>query len=89
MNDPGLPPGTETAGRIAALISKHFDLIPDQIDGDFIAEEVIDSADFIELFLLLETEFGIEIRAEDLVLDNFRSCHAIAAFVRAKRSPTS
>lgn len=87
MPDTGSPALPERTRQIAALMARHFDLVTDDLGGNLIADEVIDSADFMDLFSLLEAEFDIAIQQEDLTLDNFSSCAAIAAFTLAKRAP--
>lgn len=63
-------------------------LVPTEyVHADFVDAGVIDSADFMELFALLEQEFGIAIDASDLALENFRTIDRITAFVEAKRVP--
>jgi acyl carrier protein len=52
-----------------------------------IAEQVIDSLGLLRVVARLESEFGIEIRDEDVVASNFGSIAQIADFVA--RAPGS
>jgi acyl carrier protein len=45
----------------------------------------IDSTGILDLILVLEEEFGIEIGDEEVIPDNFESIDRIAAFVDSKR----
>jgi len=69
--------------RVAAILSDRL-----QIDAgasvDLFSGAGLDSLGLVELLLGLEEEFGIDISADDLELDRFRSISAIAAFVVAK-----
>ena len=70
--------------RVAAILADRL-----QIDGladeaDLFASGGLDSLGLVELLLGLEEEFGIDISAEDLELDRFRSITSIASFVCSK-----
>jgi acyl carrier protein len=51
------------------------------VDTDLIEQGVIDSMSLLRLVTFLEEQFGIEVRDEDLVPENFRSLTAINAFI--------
>jgi acyl carrier protein len=70
--------------RIRDLLLNSLLVPADHLDSDLVATGVIDSADFMALFMLLEREFGIEIQAGDLVLENFRTIARMTSFVRSK-----
>jgi acyl carrier protein len=62
-------------------------LVPAEcINMDLVESGVIDSAGFMELFFLLEREFGVEVKAVDLELENFRSVTRMTEFVLCKRA---
>jgi acyl carrier protein len=47
--------------------------------------DIVDSLEIVTLVSLIEEEFGIEIRSEDLTLDNFATIASIARFVETRR----
>lgn len=64
-------------------------LDPPDSTTDLIDGGLIDSVGFMELFLLLEDEFGIQIELDDLDLDHFRSVDRLASFVIEKQNGTA
>ncbi|MDR3509381.1 MAG: acyl carrier protein [Caulobacteraceae bacterium] len=71
-------------GVVRQLLLTRLLLSADQLESDLVEDGIIDSADFMDLFLLLEETFGIVIAAEDLILENFRSADQISGFVARK-----
>lgn len=71
--------------RIRFLLETDLLVPAECIDMDLVESGVIDSVGFMELFFLLEREFGVEVKAVDLVLDNFRSVTRMTDFVLCKR----
>jgi acyl carrier protein len=70
--------------RIRQLLQDSL-LVPSECLGvDLVENGVIDSADFMELFLFIEEAFGIQVEAADLVLENFRTVDQMTAFVLSK-----
>ncbi len=54
-------------------------------DGDsFIENNVVDSTGILELQLFVERAFGIEVRDEEVVPDNFDSVSKLAGYIRRK-----
>lgn len=51
-------------------------------------EQGFTSLMFVELILMLEEEFGIEIRDEDLTPDHFSSIRKIAEYMQSRITPT-
>jgi acyl carrier protein len=47
---------------------------------------VLDSLDMLRLVSLIEEKLGVQVRDEDLVLDNFGSIERITGFVDSRRS---
>lgn len=47
---------------------------------------LVDSAGIFELVSFLESEFGIEVRDEEIAPENFETVGSIAAFVGSKRA---
>lgn len=54
-------------------------------DLPLIENHVVDSLGLLRLVTTIESEFGIEIRGEDVVVANFGSIARIAAFVQEVR----
>jgi methoxymalonate biosynthesis acyl carrier protein len=73
---------TALEARIAALLSERMAREVPSADTDLIAAGAMDSTAFVELLHLLEEEFGLLFRLEDLDIDHFRSISRIAAVVR-------
>jgi acyl carrier protein len=74
----------EVGCRVAAILSRRLQIDPASEESDLFAGAGLDSLGLVELLLGLEEEFGIDISAEDLELDRFRSISAIASFVCSK-----
>ena len=70
--------------RVAAILSDRLSIDPDSDDADLFTGAGLDSLGLVELLLGLEEEFGIDVSADDLELDRFRSINAIATFVCSK-----
>ncbi len=47
-----------------------------------IEEGIVDSVGILQLVGFIERTFGITVRPEDLVLDNFQSLNSMAALIR-------
>ena len=54
-------------------------------DLPLIENHIVDSLGLLRLVTTIESEFGIEIRGEDVVVANFGSIARIAAFVQQVR----
>ncbi|AJE03468.1 acyl carrier protein [Geobacter pickeringii] len=53
-------------------------------DTSFVEEGLVDSTGILELVAFVENEFGIEVRDEELVPENFDSIANIVAFLNSK-----
>jgi acyl carrier protein len=63
---------------------KFEDMTPDDIGDDqplFAGGLGLDSIDALEIVVMLESEFGIQVKNETSARDNFKSISAIADFV--------
>jgi acyl carrier protein len=62
---------------------------PEDLTGavDLIEQHVLDSLAVVELSVLLEQWYGVEVSPSEMVYDNFHSIDAIAAYVARKRRP--
>jgi acyl carrier protein len=54
-------------------------------DEDLITQGNIDSVGLMQLVSFIESEFGITITDDDLVIDNFRTLRSIEDFILRKR----
>ncbi len=54
-------------------------------DEDLLATDILDSLMIVELVSFLETRFGIQVRDDDLLPENFKTVNEIVAFVERKR----
>ncbi|AND67926.1 hypothetical protein ATSB10_04720 [Dyella thiooxydans] len=55
-------------------------------DASLLEKGVIDSTGVLELAMFLETQFGISVRADDLLPQNFDSVDSMAGFVHRATS---
>ena len=55
-------------------------------EEDLLTAGTIDSVSLMELVTALESEFGVELEDDDLVMDNFRSVESIENLVELKRA---
>lgn len=53
-------------------------------DASFLEEEVIDSTGIMELVLFVEDNFGIAVKDEEIVPENFDSVNQLAAYIARK-----
>ncbi len=73
--------------RIRQFIVKNLyytedDFIAD--DASFLETGVVDSMGVMELVAFVQSEFGVEVAQEEVVVDNFDSIRKLANFVRKK-----
>jgi acyl carrier protein len=73
--------------RIAQLLLSELHLDVASSDTDLLEAGVLDSALIIEIFLLIEEHFGLQIAIEDLELDDLRSIQRISQLVSSRSSP--
>jgi acyl carrier protein len=74
------------AARIANRLRDVLFLDIQDSNYDLVNAEVIDSSGFLELFALLEKEFGISVGLEDMDVNNFRTIENMASFVINKQN---
>lgn len=84
MTDDRTPTAETIRDRIRHLLGNNLLIPSEKMDIDLVENGVVDSADFMSLFLLIENEFGIVVEAADLVFDNFRTTDRMTAFVMSK-----
>ena len=62
--------------------------VPEEVTDDrhLIQSGNVDSLGIFELIAMLEREYRIEVRDDELVLDHFETVSAIADFVRSKQA---
>lgn len=67
------------------LFSSDPDELPDE--ASLLDRGIIDSTGVLELVLFLEESFGLQVKASEMLPQNFDSVNAITAFVERARSP--
>jgi acyl carrier protein len=76
--------------QIRRFLTQHFLFGDDRIqlddDASLLEAGVIDSTGILELTMLVQETFGIQVRDEEIVPENFDSVRRIAAYVTAKRT---
>ena len=73
--------------KIRDFIFKSLYFVEDETlesDTSFLEQGIIDSRGAMELVSYVETEFGIEVKMADVVVDNFDSIQKLAGYVRRK-----
>lgn len=71
--------------KIRNLINKHFPSLPECLGiSDLLRENGFTSLMFVELILLLESEFGIEVLDEEIGPGRFATVERIAEYVQCK-----
>ena len=75
---------TVVQDRISKLISEGIHIEVPSVGTDLFDAGLLDSLAFVELLLILEREFGIQISIEELEIDRFRSIERIAEFVSSR-----
>ncbi len=54
-------------------------------DVDLLQEHILDSFSIVQLALFVQERFGIELEAEDLVLENLSTLSSVMALIGKKR----
>jgi acyl carrier protein len=76
--------------QIRSLLTQRFlfgdDRFPWDDDASLLDAGVIDSTGILELTMLVEETFGIQVRDEEIVPENFDTVRCMAAYVTAKRA---
>jgi acyl carrier protein len=57
------------------------------LDASFLETGVVDSMGVMELVAFVQSEFGVGVEPDEIVVDNFDSIRKVADFVRRKCSP--
>lgn len=81
---------TDTVGRVRRFIVGElgWDGSPSDLTEEYplIAEGALDSLGIFQLVSFIESEYGVEVRDEELVRENFGTLRDIANLIDAKRS---
>jgi len=78
----------EIKGQIKAFIMSAVHL-PDLADDDNLFESgIVNSLFAVQLMTFIERTFAIEVGADDLDIENFKSLNAATGFVVTKTGPT-
>lgn len=67
--------------KLTRLFHDELNLEIDSVDQDLIEEGLLDSLSLVEMLLLLEQEFGVEVSILDIDFDQFRTARNLATFV--------
>jgi acyl carrier protein len=78
----------DISDRIRAFVADNFYVEPGSLeDGTSLLEQgIVDSTGVLEVVAFLETEFGIEVRDDELLPQNLDTIAAIAGYVARKRA---
>jgi acyl carrier protein len=80
----------ETEQRIREFIVKNLYYAEDNPIADedsFLETGVVDSMGVMELVAFVQSEFGVEVAQQEIVVENFDSVRKLANFVRKKLRP--
>jgi len=72
--------------EVRTLLRRHLHVIAPDEEADLVASGVVDSLKLVELFLVLERKFRIQVTLDEMDLDDFRSVASIAAYVKRQQS---
>jgi acyl carrier protein len=67
--------------QIILIFSEKLNLEVPSVDTDLVEGGILDSLAFVELLVLLEQEFAVEVPLDSVDIDNFRSLAKIAEFI--------
>jgi acyl carrier protein len=66
---------------LTVLFAEKLNVEVPSVDSDLLQTGILDSMSLVELFLILEREYGVKISMEDLEIENFKTISKIARFV--------
>ena len=66
---------------LTVLFAEKLNVEVPSVDSDLLQTGILDSMSLVELFLILELEYGVKISMEDLEIENFKTISKIARFV--------
>ena len=66
---------------LTVLFAEKLNVEVPSVDSDLLQTGILDSMSLVELFLILEREYGVKISMEDLEIENFKTISRIARFV--------
>lgn len=69
--------------RLDALFVENFHIEVPSPDADLLDLGILNSLQFVELLFLLEEQFGLRVKLEDIDLDELRTLSRIARLVAA------
>ena len=74
----------EIRQRISSILVSDMRIPVDSLDDNLVDNELLDSASFMELFVLIEEAFDLKIEGADLAIDNFKNILSMTEFVEKK-----
>ncbi len=60
--------------------------LPCDDDASFLEQAIIDSVGFMELVAFVQKEYGLDVKPQELVRDNFDSVNKLARYIASKQS---
>lgn len=75
--------------KMSQLLQDELNLEIDDLDQDLIEEGLLDSLSLVEMLLLLEEQFGIEVSIVDIDFEEFRTVRNLVRFVAASTGQSS
>ena len=75
--------------KMSQLLQDELNLEIDDLDQDLIEEGLLDSLSLVEMLLLLEEQFGIEVSIVDIDFEEFRTVRNLVRFVAASIGQSS
>lgn len=75
--------------QIRQFILKNLYFVPDETlddESSFLDTGVVDSTGVMELVTFVQTEFGVIVEPQDIVVENFDSVSKLARFIRRKQT---
>ena len=75
----------ELVEEISRLFEERLQIKVSDPELDLMEEGLLDSLAFVDLLLVLEETYGIELRMDEIDFDDFRTTSSIAAWVTTRR----
>ena len=75
--------------QLAQIFHDQLNLEVSDADQDLIDEGLLDSLSLVEMLLVLESEFGVEVSILDIDFDAFRSVREIAKYLAPRMAATA
>jgi acyl carrier protein len=83
---------TDVSERIQAFVAGKFPLARKRqlgIDDPLLESGIVDSLGILDLVGFIETEFGVQVKDEELLPDNFRTLRSVSRLVTGRLPATA